>query len=416
MTILSEREDLQFMAHALQDAGMGEIIDNKNSLLFTVFAVQNDFFRKMIFEMDDRIANLLSKNQSMQQALMGYMVVQGTYSANDLSNKDQEFLNTLTFNLKNNSALQLFVESMGGENTIVLSGADQNAVVIERDIYACNGIIHVISHGLSPIKIGTANDQLSANQFSTSEIPQQNVTYVPLLQSNVSQTMQNIANLLSDQIKAPSDAQNVPIQYRKAKQTQCCKLINLLENISATSWFAILVRESGWDKKLTMENHTAHHLFVPLNKAFGTLDEQVGLGIATLLQQHDLSKELLDYHFASFSSVSDEPIFSSDKNFEQILRGSNTTSIQMTTWLQKQQISLKLLEEQRNQNQQLDSEVWGEVANIMQLNPVIDFGSPRRLPVEVVDGLGASSQLLVSNLKTCEATVHFIDRVLLPQF
>eukprot|EP01023_Acetabularia_acetabulum_P032733 TRINITY_DN3057_c0_g1_i8.p2 TRINITY_DN3057_c0_g1~~TRINITY_DN3057_c0_g1_i8.p2 ORF type:complete len:265 (-),score=14.60 TRINITY_DN3057_c0_g1_i8:408-1202(-) len=198
------------MTHALQDAGMGEIIDNKNSLFSTMFAVQNDFFRKMIFEMDDRIAYLLSKNQSMQQALTGYMVVEGTYSANDLSNKDQEFLNTLTFNSKNNSALQLFVESMGGENTIVLSGADQNAVVIERDIYACNGIIHVISHGLSPIKIGTANDQQSANQFSTFEIPQQNVqnvTYVPLLQSNVSQTMQNIANLLSDQINAPSNAQ-----------------------------------------------------------------------------------------------------------------------------------------------------------------------------------------------------------------
>eukprot|EP01023_Acetabularia_acetabulum_P032727 TRINITY_DN3057_c0_g1_i17.p3 TRINITY_DN3057_c0_g1~~TRINITY_DN3057_c0_g1_i17.p3 ORF type:complete len:198 (-),score=9.24 TRINITY_DN3057_c0_g1_i17:408-1001(-) len=131
------------MTHALQDAGMGEIIDNKNSLFSTMFAVQNDFFRKMIFEMDDRIAYLLSKNQSMQQALTGYMVVEGTYSANDLSNKDQEFLNTLTFKSKNNSPQQ----------------------------------------------------------------NEQNVTYVPLLQSNVSQTMQNIANLLSDQINAPSNAQ-----------------------------------------------------------------------------------------------------------------------------------------------------------------------------------------------------------------
>eukprot|EP01026_Neomeris_dumetosa_P068948 TRINITY_DN6783_c1_g1_i1.p4 TRINITY_DN6783_c1_g1~~TRINITY_DN6783_c1_g1_i1.p4 ORF type:complete len:107 (+),score=18.85 TRINITY_DN6783_c1_g1_i1:33-323(+) len=96
----------------------------------------------------------------------------------------------------------------------------------------------------------------------------------------------------------------------------------------------------------------------------------------------------------------------------------------MTTQLQERNITLQIaIEEDRQEtNEDLTTaiaKVWQDLTWILEQYPQYDFGNPKSYTasgLEVVDGRGSQSKLLVSNLRTCEAIVHIVDRVLLPAF
>eukprot|EP01025_Chloroclados_australasicus_P018220 TRINITY_DN1944_c1_g1_i8.p1 TRINITY_DN1944_c1_g1~~TRINITY_DN1944_c1_g1_i8.p1 ORF type:complete len:1112 (-),score=144.59 TRINITY_DN1944_c1_g1_i8:1416-4751(-) len=393
MTILEEREELQYMAHAFHDSGLSKElfqVEESPSNEYTVFAVQNEYFQKMIADMSDTLANKLTHNYTMQQSLMGYMVVQGAWNSTKLSSTQYSSLNTLTMDVITQVPLQLNIEVMGDERAIIVSGQEQRAVIIESDIEACNGVIHVISHGLSPVR--QVSQSLSPSQ-SDSEVYSQ----------------EHYFDIWSAPYQVSENTDVDTINQQKV----CCRLVDLLEYMPMTTWFAVLLRETGLVtqiNEIVSQQKLPVVVFVPTNSAFGILDKEVGLGLAILLQSTDVSKELILYHISSVNPA--------DGTNDIVNNGY--TSVQMTTQLQQRNITLQLQVEQKTDERGMTSqEVWQELEQFTEQNPELDIGSPKPFEasnLEVIDGRGQAAQLLVSNIKTCEVVVHIVDRVLLPAF
>ncbi|MGB3543231.1 fasciclin domain-containing protein [Rubrivirga sp.] len=122
---------LSTLVTAVQAADLVETLNGPGP--FTVFAPTNDAFDEVP---DETLASLLQpQNQAQLQGLLTFHVVPGRLAAADLS--DGQTLTTV-------NGADLEVQIRGG---VVMIG---DAVVRQADVFASNGVVHVIDDVLMP--------------------------------------------------------------------------------------------------------------------------------------------------------------------------------------------------------------------------------------------------------------------------
>ncbi|GAA4838577.1 hypothetical protein GCM10023331_24760 [Algivirga pacifica] len=130
--IVSMNDDFSFLLAALQKAELVDTFTN-DMAAYTVFAPNNAAFQAL-FDADNGISSLDDLTVETLTAVLTYHVAEGKVKSMDLM--DQQMIPTL----------------QGGELTVDLSSGVMinNANVVEADVMATNGIIHVIDSVLLP--------------------------------------------------------------------------------------------------------------------------------------------------------------------------------------------------------------------------------------------------------------------------
>lgn len=124
-------EDLTTLAAALQSADLVETLNSEGP--FTVFAPTNEAFAALPEGTLDDL--LLPENKQQLRSVLTYHVVEGNVASSDLS--DGQVITTVN----------------GGNLTVSVSGDTvkiNDATVIQPDVEASNGVVHIINAVLQP--------------------------------------------------------------------------------------------------------------------------------------------------------------------------------------------------------------------------------------------------------------------------
>ncbi len=131
---IGARAELATLATAINAAGLRGTLDGKGP--YTVFAPNNDGFTKLGTRLDTL---LQTAGDGQLASILRYHVVEGDVKASDLT--DGKLLKTL-----NGTRLRVQVEG----RQITLTNSNGSASVIEQDLDAANGTIHLIDAVMQP--------------------------------------------------------------------------------------------------------------------------------------------------------------------------------------------------------------------------------------------------------------------------
>lgn len=145
---VAENENLSTLLTALETAELVETLKGEGP--YTVFAPTNDAFNKLP---EGKLDDLLKpENKEELAKILKYHVVSGKIKASDLSGEQMvETLEGTQIKVRASSAME--EEGMGEEGRQMDKVRVNNATVVEPDITASNGIIHIIDGVVMPSDI-----------------------------------------------------------------------------------------------------------------------------------------------------------------------------------------------------------------------------------------------------------------------
>lgn len=129
LSVAQDNPQLSQLVTALQAAGLTDVLEQAGPL--TVFAPNNDAFSQL----NQSDLNALLSNPQELTSILQFHVVEGSYPSSELS--DGQTLTTL-------SGDELTISVDG--STVMVDGAE----VVQPDLEAGNGVIHVIDQVLQP--------------------------------------------------------------------------------------------------------------------------------------------------------------------------------------------------------------------------------------------------------------------------
>ncbi|CAM4228235.1 fasciclin domain-containing protein [Gillisia hiemivivida] len=130
--------DLSTLVSALQSAELATMMKEDEGP-FTVFAPSNDAFAKVPKATLDNL--MMKENQSDLQAVLKYHVVSGEITSTDLAKAIKD--NNGTYKFKTVEGAEL-TAMMSGDKIMLKDGNGKTATVIQADVDASNGVVHVI--------------------------------------------------------------------------------------------------------------------------------------------------------------------------------------------------------------------------------------------------------------------------------
>ncbi len=135
VTVLaSERDDLSTLVAAIEAAGLLETLQGDGP--FTIFAPTNDAFEDYLGEMGMTIEDAVADTAALSALLTNHVVSAADDSAMVAGMVDNPFVSLA------GNELPVTVDG----DTITIGGAE----IVEADIFATNGVIHVIDTVLAP--------------------------------------------------------------------------------------------------------------------------------------------------------------------------------------------------------------------------------------------------------------------------
>ncbi len=138
LDIASTNESFTVLAQAVEFAGLGEALDGKRQL--TVFAPTDDAFGKLLAEDQTAQELLESLGKETVRDILLYHVAPGKRVSNAVLGSKQ--INTL---------LKKFIDvELDGSNLTVGNEENGFANVVATDVFASNGVIHVIDVVMLP--------------------------------------------------------------------------------------------------------------------------------------------------------------------------------------------------------------------------------------------------------------------------
>lgn len=238
LDIASENEDFSTLAAAVEFAGLSEALDGKRQ--FTVFAPTNEAFANLLENLGLTAEELfVEENKKLVKNILLYHLAPGNRDAEDVTDSDK--INTL---LKK----YIDVEEDAG---VFKVGNEENgfAEIIATDIFASNGVVHVINSVMLPPSNKNAEDD-------------------------------------DDDDDGDDD--------RKYSDT----ILDIAAGNEDFSTLAAAVDFAGLNEAL--DGKRQFTVFAPNNDAFAALLEQLGLTAEELLVEENrgLVKEILLYHVA----------------------------------------------------------------------------------------------------------------------
>lgn len=139
LEIAADNDNFSILAEAVGFAGLGEALDGKRQL--TVFAPTDDAFFALLEELDLEAEELFAEgNEELVANILLYHVASGKRASNAVLGSKQ--INTL---------LKKFIDVELDGNSLTV-GNDENgfANVLATDVFASNGVIHVIDAVMLP--------------------------------------------------------------------------------------------------------------------------------------------------------------------------------------------------------------------------------------------------------------------------
>jgi uncharacterized surface protein with fasciclin (FAS1) repeats len=133
--IAASNPDFSTLMTAVSAAGLGETLAGEGP--FTVFAPTNDAFAALPAGTVEKLLKPANKDQLA--AILTYHVVPATVMAADVTSGEVKTVNGATFDVK--------ADDMG---VTITDGQGNTANVVQTDIVASNGVIHVIDAVLLP--------------------------------------------------------------------------------------------------------------------------------------------------------------------------------------------------------------------------------------------------------------------------
>jgi uncharacterized surface protein with fasciclin (FAS1) repeats len=134
VVIAAERDDLTTLVAAIEAAGLAGTLANDGP--FTVFAPNDEAFMDYLGDMGMTAEDALADTEFLSTLLQGHVVEAGDDSAMVAGMVDNPFVSL--------AGTELPVTVDG--DTITIGGAE----IVEADIFATNGVIHVIDTVLAP--------------------------------------------------------------------------------------------------------------------------------------------------------------------------------------------------------------------------------------------------------------------------
>ena len=144
--MVSEKQELSTLLTALEAAGLVETLQGEGP--FTVFAPTNEAFSALPEGKLDEL--LMSENKEKLAGILKYHVVSGKVYASDLS--DGQMVTTLEGN-EIRITVKSSTDEMSSEEGEYTKVKVNNAKVVESDLTASNGIIHIIDGVVMPSDI-----------------------------------------------------------------------------------------------------------------------------------------------------------------------------------------------------------------------------------------------------------------------
>jgi uncharacterized surface protein with fasciclin (FAS1) repeats len=149
--VAQQTDGFSTLVQALQAAGLVETLQGDGP--FTVFAPTNDAFAALP---DGQLESLLQpENRDQLRAILTYHVVSGKVMASDVTGLDEA-------TTVQGGAIGIEVE----DGSVMLGGGqDSGATVVQTDIEASNGVIHVIDAVLlPPSDMGEESGEMGDNE------------------------------------------------------------------------------------------------------------------------------------------------------------------------------------------------------------------------------------------------------------
>lgn len=139
LEIASSNEDFSTLAAAVEFAGLSDALNGKKQ--YTVFAPNNDAFEALLNELSLTAEELLvEENKELVTSILLYHVAPGARDAEEVTDSD-----------KVNTLLEKFITVQEDDGAFFV-GNDENgfAQIIATDIFASNGVIHVVDSVMLP--------------------------------------------------------------------------------------------------------------------------------------------------------------------------------------------------------------------------------------------------------------------------
>lgn len=130
--------ELSTLVSALQNAELAQMMKEDEGP-FTVFAPTNDAFSKVDKTTLDNL--MLPENKEQLQDVLKYHVVSGKITSSDLAAEIQANDGTYTFSTVEGAEL---TATMSGENIVLKDGNGNTANIVQADVDASNGVVHMI--------------------------------------------------------------------------------------------------------------------------------------------------------------------------------------------------------------------------------------------------------------------------------
>ncbi len=131
-------EDLSTLVSALQSAELATMMKEDEGP-FTVFAPTNAAFSKVPKATLDNL--MMAENKEKLQTVLKYHVVSGKITSADLAKAIKDNNGTYKFNTVEGAELTAM---MKGDNIVLKDGNGKTATVVQADVEASNGVVHVI--------------------------------------------------------------------------------------------------------------------------------------------------------------------------------------------------------------------------------------------------------------------------------
>lgn len=133
-----ETESLSTLVSALQSAELAQMMKEDEGP-FTVFAPTNDAFAKVPKSDLDNL--MMEENKTDLQNVLKYHVVQGEITSTQLAQAIKDNNGTYTFKTVEGAELSAM---MNGDKIVLKDGNGKTATVVQADVDASNGVVHVI--------------------------------------------------------------------------------------------------------------------------------------------------------------------------------------------------------------------------------------------------------------------------------
>lgn len=131
-------EDLSTLVSALQSAELAQMMKEDEGP-FTVFAPTNAAFAKVPKATMDKL--MMAENKSDLQTVLKYHVVPGKITSTDLVQAIKDNKGAYTFKTVEGAELTAM---MSGDKVVLKDGNGKTATVVQADVDASNGVVHVI--------------------------------------------------------------------------------------------------------------------------------------------------------------------------------------------------------------------------------------------------------------------------------